>query len=210
METERFDISKLYPELYEAKQKEPVLVKVPALRILAISGQGDPGTEVFQHAVEALYATTYAIKFMPRKGYEVENYQDFKTTALEALWSMKNGETFDVEHKDQWLWDVFIVVPGFVTPTLVAQAVTMLKSRKPNPKYEELHIKTLEEKHAVQILHIGSYEKEAADIELMKDYMKKHNLKASGRHHEIYLNDPRRVATGRLKTILRQPVIKEH
>lgn len=208
MEQQRFDISKLYPDLYMAKQKEPELVKVPALRILAVSGQGDPGTQTFAQSVEALYATTYGIKFMPRKGYEVENYEDFKTAALEALWSMQNGKDFDIKHKDQWLWDAFIVVPGFVTPQLVAQAVTMLRKRKPNPKYDDLHIKTLEEKHAVQLLHIGSYENETADIKLMREFMEEHKLKPSGRHHEIYLSDPRRVAEGRLKTILRQPVIK--
>jgi hypothetical protein len=30
-----------------------------------------------------------------------------------------------------------------------------------------------------------------------------------GRHHEIYLGDPRRTAPARLKTILRQPITLE-
>ncbi|MBI2798063.1 GyrI-like domain-containing protein [Candidatus Saccharibacteria bacterium] len=209
MDIQRFDIAKLYPGLYAAEQKRPKVVQVPALRILAVQGQGDPGTESFQHSVEALYATTYAIKFMPKKGYEVENYEDFKTSALEALWSMQNGQEFDVKRKDLWQWEVFIVVPGFFTPNLVAQATNMLKPRKPNPKYEDLHIKTLEEKQAVQILHVGSYENEAANLKLLQQFLDKNNLKVSGPHHEIYLSDPRRVAEGRLKTILRWPVVKE-
>ena len=32
-------------------------------------------------------------------------------------------------------------------------------------------------------------------------------LQMSGRHHEIYLSDARRVEPARLRTILRQPVI---
>jgi hypothetical protein len=36
--------------------------------------------------------------------------------------------------------------------------------------------------------------------------MPDNNLKEAGKHHEIYLSDPRRVAPEKLKTILRQPV----
>ena len=32
-------------------------------------------------------------------------------------------------------------------------------------------------------------------------------LRAVGRHHEIYLRDPRRTAPERLQTIIRQPVV---
>jgi hypothetical protein len=30
----------------------------------------------------------------------------------------------------------------------------------------------------------------------------------NGKHHEIYLNDPRRIAPEKLKTVLRQPIRK--
>ncbi len=32
-----------------------------------------------------------------------------------------------------------------------------------------------------------------------------HNLVPTGKHHEIYLSDPRKTAPEKLKTILRQP-----
>jgi hypothetical protein len=31
-------------------------------------------------------------------------------------------------------------------------------------------------------------------------------VRLAGRHHEIYLSDPRRIAPARLRTILRRPV----
>ena len=40
----------------------------------------------------------------------------------------------------------------------------------------------------------------------MKEYAEKKQIEFSGKHHEIYLSDPRRVPPERLKTILRHPV----
>lgn len=207
--SDNFDITKLFPGLYKADPKEPVLIHVPALRVLAISGEGDPNTESFQHAVEALYSTAYGIKFMPKRGPVPEGFVDFKVSPLEALWSMKDGKEFDVSKPDQWHWEAFLVVPGFVTQSLAQNAAKAMSEKHPNPQFDNLHIKTLEEKQAVQIMHLGSYKNETADIALMRSFMESHDLKPSSAHHEIYLSDPRRVATSRLKTILRQPVIKK-
>lgn len=207
MDVEKFDISVLYPGLYKAKQKTPELVKVPALRILAVNGEGDPNGPRFQDSVSAIYSAAYSIKFMPRKGVSPEGYVDFKIPALEALWSMKNGKEFDITKKDQWLWEAFVVVPGFVTQAIVRQATEMVAVRKPNPRYEDLHISTLEEKRSVQLLHVGSYENEQADIVLLHQFIKDAGYKPSARHHEIYLSDPSRTAKNKLKTILRQPVV---
>jgi hypothetical protein len=40
----------------------------------------------------------------------------------------------------------------------------------------------------------------------MLAFAEKQQLQFAGRHHEIYLSDPRRVPPERLKTILRHPV----
>ena len=207
MDIEKFDISTLHPELYKAKIKTPEIIKVPALRILAINGSGDPKGPRFQDSVVALYATAYTIKFMPRKGITPEGYIDFKIPALEALWSMKSGREFDLKKKDQWLWEVFVVVPGFVTQVIVKQATELVSIKKPNPRYDDLHVSTLEEKRSVQLLHLGSYENEQADIELLHKFINQSGLKPSARHHEIYLSDPSRTAKNKLRTILRQPVV---
>ena len=59
----------------------------------------------------------------------------------------------------------------------------------------------------MQILHVGSYDDEAPTIHrLHHEFLQANGLVENGRHHEIYLSDPRRSAPDKLKTILRQPV----
>lgn len=207
MESEKFDITKIYPELYNAKPKQVALVEVPVLRTLSIAGQGDTNGPRFQSSVQALYEVAGAIRDLPDDSFMPEGYIDFTIPPMEALWSMKDGKAFDVQKKEAWLWELFLVVPGFVTQVLVKKAVTNLGKNEAHSIYHQIHITTLEEKQAVQTLHIGSYENEAKDLELMRKLMDKHGLKPSARHHEIYLNNPMEVATSRLRTILRQPVV---
>jgi hypothetical protein len=56
-------------------------------------------------------------------------------------------------------------------------------------------------------MHIGPNEQEVTTLmRLHHDFLPEHGLVADGHHHEIYLNDPNRVAPEKLKTVLRQPV----
>ena len=64
----------------------------------------------------------------------------------------------------------------------------------------------LREGKCVQMLHRGPYRAEHATIGAMLAFARAHRLRPHGRHDEIYLSDPRRVASARLRTILRQPV----
>jgi hypothetical protein len=63
----------------------------------------------------------------------------------------------------------------------------------------------------VQILHIGSYDDEGPILaKLHNEFIPQNGLEMNGKHHEIYLSDPRRVAPEKLKTVLRQPVRRVH
>jgi len=208
MESEKFDITQIYPKLYKAKQGAVQVLDVPMLRILAISGEGDPKGPSFQQSVDALYSAVYSILAMPKIGVQIEGFVDFKVSPLEALWSMRGGQAMDISKKDELLWEIFVVVPGFVNQKLVNMAVLKAKKHKENDKYESLHISSLQEKKSAQILHVGSYATEAKDIESLHKSIKRRGYKLSARHHEIYLSDPTRTKTGRLKTIIRQPIIK--
>lgn len=67
---------------------------------------------------------------------------------------------------------------------------------------------TLEEGLSVQALHVGSYDEEGPLIDqLHRTYLPAHNLTPNGKHHEVYLNDPRKTDPAKLKTVLRQPVV---
>ncbi len=67
-------------------------------------------------------------------------------------------------------------------------------------------LETIEEGRVVQALHVGPYATERSTIERMLAFAHDRGLTVSGRHHEVYLSDPRRVAAERLKTVLRMPV----
>ena len=61
----------------------------------------------------------------------------------------------------------------------------------------------------MQILHVGSYDDEGPTLMRMHhEFMPQNDLEPAGKHHEIYLSDPRKVTPEKLKTVLRQPVRK--
>ena len=70
-----------------------------------------------------------------------------------------------------------------------------------------MRLESYHEGLCVQILHIGSYDDEGPTLhEMHTEFIPANGCVENGKHHEIYLSDPRRVPAERLKTILRQPV----
>ena len=60
---------------------------------------------------------------------------------------------------------------------------------------------------SVQIMHIGSYDDEAPTLDRMHhEFIPANGYEMAGKHHEIYLSDPRKVAPEKLKIVLRQPI----
>ena len=73
----------------------------------------------------------------------------------------------------------------------------------------DVYKRQIDEGLCVQILHIGSYDDEAPVLAKMHDeFIPQNGFKMRGLHHEIYISDPRKCAPEKLKTILRQPVLK--
>ncbi len=62
---------------------------------------------------------------------------------------------------------------------------------------------------SVQIMHIGSYDDEGPALDRMHhEFIPQNGYVEAGKHHEIYLGDPRKTAPEKLKTVLRQPVAR--
>ena len=57
-------------------------------------------------------------------------------------------------------------------------------------------------------MHIGPYAAEAATVERLHRFIEEQGYRLRGRHHEIYLGDPRPTAPEKLRTIIRHPVAK--
>jgi len=60
----------------------------------------------------------------------------------------------------------------------------------------------------VQMMHIGPYSAEGPNIQRLHDFAHSRGYELAGKHHEIYLGDPRRAKPEKLRTILRQPISK--
>lgn len=187
--------------LYRATTK-PQLVQVPALRFLCLDGHGDPNTsQAYAAAVQALYSVSYAAKFAVKKAGGPES----KVSPLEGLWWAADMSTFLTGDKSEWDWTMMIRQPDAVTGDLVARLADEVAANKSMPVAKELRLISFEEGAAAQVLHVGPYDTEGPTIARLHEFIQSHGFTLDGRHHEIYLGDPRRSAPERLRTIIRQP-----
>jgi hypothetical protein len=201
----KIDFKKELKHLYQPSAKKFEVVDVPPMNFLMIDGHGDPNTaQEYQEAVEALYAVAYALKFMSKK----EKGMDYVVPPLEGLWWVENMEEFSKEDKSAWNWTMMVMQPESVTQEMFEAALEQVEKKKNLPALSKLRLESYREGLAVQILHIGSYDDEAPTIARMHAFIDENGYEPAGKHHEIYLSDPRKVAPEKLKTVLRQPVRK--
>lgn len=189
---------------YRARRDSPEVLDVPDLRYLMIDGHGDPNTPVYEAAVSALYPLAYALKFASR----TELGRDYVVMPLEGLWWAEDMDAFTAARdKTRWDWTLMIMVPDWTTEEMFDAAVEKIASKAPPTRLADVRMETLAEGRCVQALHVGPYDGEAELLRRMHhEFIPQHGLTMAGKHHEIYLSDPRRADPSRLRTILRQPV----
>lgn len=204
----KVDRIKQHPDLYKPSAKDVTVVDVPALSFLMIDGAGNPNTsQDYQHAVEALYGVSYAIKFMLKK----EQGIDYVVMPLEGLWWVPDMREFSVEHKESWLWTMLLAQPREVTPALFERARAQVQQKKPSAALAQLRLEEIHEGLAAQIMHLGPYAAEGPTVARLHAFIHEHGYTFDGiqqKHHEIYLSDPRRAAPEKMKTIIRQPMTR--
>ena len=198
---DKLDLFKKHKDEYAAG-RTPVLVTVGAASYLGITGRGKPGGEAFQAKTGALYAAAYTIKFAVKPAG-----RDYKVAPLEGLYWADDagGGLFDGD-PTELSWQLLIRQPEFITPDHLADAIEKLLAKGKGPEVRNVELVGLAEGPCVQVLHVGPYDAERETIEAMAAFAAERGLAFHGRHHEVYLSDPRRVAPERLRTILRHPV----
>lgn len=95
--------------------------------------------------------------------------------------------------------------PGPIDQLTVDLAVERARA-KGVPDLGLLRYERWQEGRCAQLLHVGPYDAEAPTIATLHQAISSLGSRPRGRHHEIYLGDPRRSAPERLRTILRKPV----
>lgn len=184
--------------LYSATEA-PALVTVPPITYLAVDGQGDPQSTEYTEAVIAVYTLAYAARTELKRAGEPLH----RVMPLETAWVVAAG---DVEGERTWSWTILIAQPATVTAEVVAAARAAIGGSARPRLLDRVTLRTLDEGCSAQLLHVGPYGAVGPDIARLHAFIKAQALSPRGRHHEIYLNDPRRTAPRRLRTILRQPV----
>lgn len=199
----KYDIKKELKRCYAPSNREWAEIEVSALRYLMVDGHGDPNTaQSYADAVEALFSVSYKVKFLSKSGGK-----DYVVGPLEGLWWAEDPEVFVSRDKSEWDWTMMIAQPEWIGADLVDEAIGAVAAKKEPPALHKLRFAELTEGRCAQVLHIGSYDDEAPLLhELHHEWMPRHGLDFAGKHHEIYLSDPRRVEAAKLRTILRQPV----
>ena len=213
---EKLDLRKQYKDLYQPSANQVSVVKVPTFKFALVDGAIEPGhtpgtSPSFQQAMEALYGISYTLKFMSK--LRKDDPVDYTVMALEGLcWIDASRGEFDVRQPGNWLWTVMIMQPAHITPRMFRDALAQLREKKPSPALDKLRLETFREGLCVQMMHIGPYADEPATVDKLRAFAAENGLRdrvwRGGKHHEIYLGDPRKAAPSRLKTVLRHPVEK--
>jgi hypothetical protein len=200
--TPKVDLKQVHKPLWTATAK-PTLIDVPPLTYLMIDGHGNPNTAPeYADAVQTLYTVAYTAKFALKKS----GGPDVVVMPLEGLWWAPDLSAFTAGDKDAWDWTMMITAPDAFTPDVVEAARAAASSKAPAATLAKLRLEPYAEGRAAQILHVGPYADEGPTIERLHAFIADQGMQRAGKHHEIYLGDPRRTAPEKLKTIIRQPV----
>lgn len=205
---DKLDLRKTYKHLYQPSAKKVELVEVPPLQFAMIDGEIEAGTgpgdsPSFQQALEALYGISYTLKFASKR--RRENPIDYTVMGLEGLWWVEEGE-FDIANPSNWRWTAMILQPAHITAAMFQEALAQLRRKKPSPALDQLRLERFHEGLCLQIMHLGPYAEEPAKVARIDAYAEANGYLLHGKHHEIYVGDPRRAAPDKLKTVLRHPV----
>jgi hypothetical protein len=193
----------LYP-LYQPSTKEVTVVEVPTMHFLMLDGQGDPGTSAaFSAGMETLFALSYTLKFMIKKGPLA---LDYGVMPPEGLWWADDMAVFPEQDKAHWQWTIMIMQPECITPDLVEAAVIEVRRKKNPALLQEVRFAPFSEGICAQVMHIGPFSEEGPTIERVHAFIAASGRTMVGKHHEIYLSDIRRANPAKWKTIIRQPM----
>ena len=178
------------------------IVDVPDMNFLLVDGEGAPTSPQYSAAIEALFSVAYTLKFMVKKSKGI----DYAVMPLEGLWWMDDMTKFDADKKDEWKWTAMIMQPKYVAAEDFEMAVEAVKKKKNPAALSKVRFESFKEGAAAQIMYVGPFSAEETTIQKIHGQIQSSGHTLSGKHHEIYLNNPATTATEKLKTVIRQPM----
>ncbi len=199
----KVDLKRSMRRLYFPPAAQPVLVDVPEMSFLMVDGRGDPNDPPYADAAEALVTVSFVLKFMVKR---LDPDDDYTVMPLESLWWTKDADRFDLDDRSSWRWTAMVVQPSNVTDSLVQRAIADTAAKRRSRALRKIRFERFREGLSAQLMHVGPYADEQVTVEKLHAFIAEHDYPVRGKHHEIYLSDPRRCAPARMKTVIRQPV----
>ena len=205
-----YDFKKEFRELYRPSAK-PHIIDVPEMKFIAVRGKGDPNEEDGEYAasIAMLYPLAYTLKMSYRSDYKIAGFFEYVVPPLEGFWWQEGIEGFELGQKEKFCWISLIRVPDFVTEGDFSWAVKQAGEKK-DLDLSKVEFLKIREGLCVQAMHTGPYDAEPATVAEMTRYAEENgyttDINDKRHHHEIYLSDPRRTASEKLKTVIRHPV----
>ncbi len=198
---QKFDIKKMHKEQYSAFSKRITMVTVPAMKFIMVDGIGNPKVEEFKLKSMVLKLLFKEIKeLLKSKGIICS------TPPLEGLWDTYDNSYFNVSRKSMIKFTMMMAVPDSVDEEMLIDIKERLFLKSDNPYIFDVYCKVFEEGNCVQLLHRGPYNTDIHSTKTIMEYITVENMKLAGLHHEIYLNNPDKVAKEDLKMIVRYAV----
>jgi len=211
----KYEWRKCDKKLYIPKT-EPEITNLESYNYIVVDGTGNPNSESFQNAIEALYALSYTIKMSLKKSNSISDFYDYTVFPLEGIWDLteEGKEMFQegsliIDIKDHLKYQLMIRQPEFVTKNVFDSFLEPTFKKKKNDLIMKARFYESPQETVCQCLHIGSYDLEPATFAKMESFCNQNNYKRESKiHTEIYLSDARKTAVEKLKTTLRFKVVE--
>lgn len=189
-------------DLYRARKDRVDILDVPELGYLAVDGRGAPDRDPtdFQAALHVLMKVSYTAHFLAKE----RSVETPRVMPLEALWWVAGSrpDAFEDAEPSAWRWRALVMQPDPIDEELLAEAMRRCQQRGISDLHRLEYLRW-EEGRCAQTMHIGPYDAEGPTIARLHREVAAAGYRPTGRHHEIYLGDPRRAAPEKLRTILR-------
>jgi len=183
----------------------PVLVRVPPLTFVMVDGIGDPAMSPdYRAAIAAVYAVSYPVVTALKRAGRAE----LKVRPLEGLWWANDLGAFYPARQDRASWQLTMMIrqPDNVPAEIYYAALSKMAAKTSPEVAARVRVERFDEGLCAQLTHYGPYAVEGPSIVRLHGFAAARGLQPRGRHHEIYLSDPRRSPPEKMRTVLRQPV----
>jgi hypothetical protein len=123
-----------------------------SLRYHTLGGTGSPDGEEFSSAIQALYSTSYPLKFIGKSTTGL----DYVIPPLEALWWAEDYSVFTHNERNYWKWTLLSHIPEWITQEILETAQVKALA-KGNPLASQITIRTITEGLSYQAIYKGPF-----------------------------------------------------